>query len=156
MDSWLRLSKHGRARFGGAAQQIRHLCSWYGRGDAARAAQRRDERDEHDQRRCEPGVRHDDDQPAYYRPSRGHIARTKRDHPGRPDNPVGEPTGVRTVNSHAMALLARGACASGSAYLRPAAAQGVGPGRGSLGGQSPGRAFNGTVCPAPEFLVQGN
>src|SRR5262249_5619360 len=67
--------------------------------DAARAAHGRDERDEHDQRRREPGVRHDDDQPGDDRTSRGHVARAERDHARRPDHAPCEP-GLTAVSAH--------------------------------------------------------
>ena len=76
--------------------------------DAARAAHGRDERDQDDQRRREPGVRHGDDQPAYRRTSRGHVARTEGDHPRRPDNPAGQPAGLNTASVQARAFLAAG------------------------------------------------
>src|SRR4029079_8988236 len=70
--------------------------------DAARAAHRRGERDEYDQRRREPGVRHDDDQPGYDRTSRGHVARAERDHARRPDHAPREP-GLIAVSAHVAA-----------------------------------------------------
>src|SRR6185437_6135109 len=71
--------------------------------DAARAAHGRGERDEHDQRRREPGVRHDDDEPGDDRTSRSHIARAERDHPGRADYAPRESAVLRTASAHVMA-----------------------------------------------------
>ena len=70
--------------------------------DAVRAAQRRDERDDHHQRRGEPRVGHEDEQPGGHRAGRSHAAHTEREHPRRPDNSVNQPGTVLTTRAHAV------------------------------------------------------
>jgi hypothetical protein len=65
--------------------------------DAAGTAQRRYKRDEHDQRRGEPGVSHDDDQPGHDRTSGSHVAGPERDHPGRPNCPMSQSVCLITI-----------------------------------------------------------